>query len=394
MLKTFRRGTERAAPPRETIERVARHAREFGITRVANVTGRDLPGIPVVMVVRPNSRSVSVSQGKGITLEAARASGLMEAAELYHAENIEAPLRFSSFEDLRRRVNTIEVARLPRLDTSGFHERLKILWIEGRDLLNERSVWLPLETVDADYTLPRLTGAECFPANTTGLASGNHPLEAISHAICEGIERHSMALWSDRSDEERAQTRVDPATVDDADCGALLECLTRCNFEAGVFDITSPIGVPAFLCRILPRGDRWMTRPIVSDGMGCHPSPAIALIRAVTEAAQSRLSFVAGSRDDLTREEYEKLQGRLQMRYAEGELAGPCTRSFTGARGWHAETFEEDIERLKGLLQDAGMRQIAVVDLAKEQFGLPVVRVVIPGLRGMTTGRWETARYM
>ena len=53
----------------------------MGITRIANVTGLDRTGIPVVMVVRPNARSVAVSQGKGLTLAAAKASGVMEAAE-------------------------------------------------------------------------------------------------------------------------------------------------------------------------------------------------------------------------------------------------------------------------------------------------------------------------
>lgn len=61
----------------------------MGITRVADVTGLDRIGIPVVMVCRPNARSLAVSQGKGIDIEAATVSGLMESVELYHAEHIE-----------------------------------------------------------------------------------------------------------------------------------------------------------------------------------------------------------------------------------------------------------------------------------------------------------------
>ncbi len=56
----------------------------MGITRIADVTGLDTIDIPVVMVSRPNSRSVSVSQGKGCTLAAAKASGLMESVEGFH----------------------------------------------------------------------------------------------------------------------------------------------------------------------------------------------------------------------------------------------------------------------------------------------------------------------
>ena len=65
-LKALRRGTHRSASLNATLKRVLRLAPVMGITRVANVTGLDSVGIPVVMVCRPNSRSVAVSQGKGI----------------------------------------------------------------------------------------------------------------------------------------------------------------------------------------------------------------------------------------------------------------------------------------------------------------------------------------
>jgi len=82
--KLFKRGTHRTSPPDETAARVAPLARQIGITRVGNVTGLDEIGIPVVIAVRPNSRSFSVSQGKGLNLMQARASALMEAMELFH----------------------------------------------------------------------------------------------------------------------------------------------------------------------------------------------------------------------------------------------------------------------------------------------------------------------
>ena len=59
---------------------------ELGITRVANVTGLDNLGVPVVMACRPMARTLSVFQGKGLTLVAARVSGEMEANESFHAE--------------------------------------------------------------------------------------------------------------------------------------------------------------------------------------------------------------------------------------------------------------------------------------------------------------------
>ena len=43
-------------------------------------------------------------------------------------------------------------------------------------------------------------------------------------------------------------------------------------------------------------------------GSGCHLSADIALSRALTEAAQSRLTVIAGSRDDLFRSTYEPVK--------------------------------------------------------------------------------------
>jgi YcaO-like protein with predicted kinase domain len=69
---------------------------QMGITRCTNVTGLDRIGIPVIVVCRPNSRPIAVSQGKGLTVDGAKVSGLMESAKTYHAERIDHLLRLSS----------------------------------------------------------------------------------------------------------------------------------------------------------------------------------------------------------------------------------------------------------------------------------------------------------
>ncbi len=67
----------RMVPPALTLERARPLAAKIGVTRLANLTGLDRIGIPVIDAIRPNSRSYSVAQGKGITLEAAKVSGVM-----------------------------------------------------------------------------------------------------------------------------------------------------------------------------------------------------------------------------------------------------------------------------------------------------------------------------
>src|SRR5437667_4814942 len=193
--KVLREGTHRAQSIEDTLKQVLRLAPVMGITRVANVTGLDLAGIPVVMVCRPNSRSVAVSQGKGIDLASARASGLMEAAELYHAESITLPLRLAAYEELRYQYSVVEIDDLPRGADSRFHPLLRVLWCEGRDLLSGANLFVPYELVHTNYTMPLPDGHGCFSASSNGLASGNTLIEAISQGICEVIERHATAQW-------------------------------------------------------------------------------------------------------------------------------------------------------------------------------------------------------
>src|SRR6478672_3768260 len=203
--KVLRQGTHRSESLDYTLKRALRLAPVMGITRIANVTGLDTVGIPVVMVCRPNSRSVAVSQGKGIDLASARASGLMEAVELYHAETITLPLRLATYEELRYQHNVIEVDRLPRGFESRFHPFLRLLWCEGSDLLSGESLVVPYEMVHTNYAVPLPDGHGCFAASSNGLASGNTRIEAISQGICEVIERHAMRLGRRRQafDEER-----------------------------------------------------------------------------------------------------------------------------------------------------------------------------------------------
>jgi YcaO-like protein with predicted kinase domain len=161
----------------------------MGITRIADVTGLDTLGVPVIMVIRPSARSISVSQGKGLTLAAARASGVMESIEHWHAEHIQLPLKLGTVNELRFRHRLVDVRGLPRLSVNDLHDNLRLFWVAGLDLMAGGPTWVPFEVVHTDYALPLLAASGAFVMSSSGLASGNHPLEAVSHAICELIER-------------------------------------------------------------------------------------------------------------------------------------------------------------------------------------------------------------
>ena len=380
-LKVLRRGTHRSASLDDTLKRALPLAPVMGITRVANVTGLDSVGIPVVMVCRPNSRSVAVSQGKGIDLASARASGLMEAVELYHAETITLPLRLATYEELRYQHNVVEVDDLPRGFESRFHPFLRLLWCEGRDLLDGRNVFVPYELVHTNYTVPLPDGHGCFAASSNGLASGNTLIEAISQGICEVIERHATSLW------ERWQgfdeDRLDLTSIDDPISQEIIGKFESAGLLVAIWDITTDIKIAAFNCLIMPRNeDMWHCA--AAAGYGCHPARQIALLRALTEAAQTRLTVISGLRDDFCGDTYEQLQDLEVVGAIRDHItASRATRRFSDVPNWDADTFEDDVEWELKCLRQAGVRRVVAVDLTKPEFDLPVVRIIIPGLEAM-----------
>lgn len=373
--KRYIADTHRLRDPEQTLATVAPHLKRMGITRIANLTGLDRIGLPTVMVTRPNSRSVAVSLGKGLSLAAARASGVMEAVESWHAECITLPLRRASqAELLADGLPLADVARLPRVTGAAFDAGRRSLWIEGADLGNGSRRWLPYEMVDTDYTEAPNGGYCPFPRTTNGLASGNDLAEATCHAICELIERDATTLWHHRD----PGPRIDPATVDD---GRIREALARfaaAGMDLGVWNTTSDIGVPCFRCMICETGD---APGHIGIGDGCHPDRTIALLRALTEAAQTRLTYISGARDDLDPEEFTARAMGERGQYVRQLIDSTrADADFGACPTLGAPSFDEDLDWLRARLAAAGMGQVLIVDLSRPGIGVAVVRAVIPGL--------------
>lgn len=388
--KSFRSGTHRTIAPRETVARVRPFLPIIGATRIADVTGLDRIGIPVVMVCRPNSRSISVAQGKGLDLDAAIASGIMEAIEGYHAEHATLPLKLNCLEELRYTHRMVEIDRLPTIEGSRFHGHLTVLWVEGHDLLQDDMVWLPYELVHMNCTIPAPPGSGCFPSTSTGLASGNHPVEALNHALCEAIERDALTLWLLRPEAHRRASEIDLDTVDDVACRSVVERLRAARFAVAVWDVTSDLGVPTFLCRLSDRDVESNAAAATVDGSGCHPSRNVAFLRAVTEAIQSRLTTIAGARDDQRRNLYGFDAAAERSDHRRSEALATHSTSFHEVPSREHDTFEEDANWLLDRIRCGGFESVIVVELTRPEFGLPVLRVVVPGLEdGVETPGYE-----
>ncbi len=195
--KALSQGTHRTRSLEETRARIWPHLRTMGITRVANITGLDNIGIAVAVACRPNSRGLSGGPGKGLVVPRCRSLGgngvdRVLSRRAHHsaatAGDLGANSRFSH--------PAIDPALLPKSAVGRFRNDLKVHWLEGFDLLQSRTCWVPYELVHTDFTLPLPSDSGCFPLSSNGLASGNHPYEAISHGLCELIERDAEALFA------------------------------------------------------------------------------------------------------------------------------------------------------------------------------------------------------
>ncbi|MGW0450757.1 YcaO-like family protein, partial [Streptosporangium sandarakinum] len=190
----YTRGTHRAVPPQETWARIAPLLTRYGVTRVAEVTGLDHIGIPVFQAVRPAATTVSLSQGKGLTCDAARVSAAMEAIELWHAENLATGAAPSTDPMSARDLGLpYRLEELDLADGSLVHDDLPLHWLTGQGLLTGAMIPVPLEAVALDHTFVPEWRPPLFHATSNGLASGNTVTEATAHALAELCERDSLA---------------------------------------------------------------------------------------------------------------------------------------------------------------------------------------------------------
>jgi len=364
-------GTSRAVPPKETLRRIRPRLRAAGITRLADVTGLDWIGVPVYQAIRPNSRTLSASQGKGLTRAQAKVSALMEALEGFHAERIRQPRVRATVGNMRRTL-AYDLRTLAMLRPNLLTDSLVLEWLPATDLSTGVPTWVPRELCDLDLRVRPRIHVPVFRTSSNGLCSGNTVAEALVHGLCEVIERDACRRRDGaRFEPERS---VVLKTVSVPLGQRLLDRFARAGMAVQVVDMSGPTGLPCF--------EAWLDHPdgpALTRGSGCHPSRSTALIRALTEAAQSRLTYIAGSRDDIPRAVYRAPATPLPPSAfrpssdgAEREFAAAPTLP---ASGFGAQ-FRYIVERVRTF---TGVSPLAV-DLMRRDVGVPMLFVVVPGL--------------
>jgi YcaO-like protein with predicted kinase domain len=383
-------GTVRERTAAVTLQQLKPLLPQFGITRIADITGLDTIGIPVLTIVRPLARSLSVSQGKGVTKELAMISGIMESIETFHAEQQRPASTTCNIAECIRNPSFVSPYSLPIRADANLSGNTAIAWVVGEDLFSNAQKVIPSGLFDLDFAR-RDSAPPIFLASSNGLASGKTRTDAIVHGICEVIEHDQTSFWLVEREwlDLGKNRRVVIDSIDDAVCRGLIERCLSAGLEVFIWHITINIDVPVFACMIADRHDK-TPFPQQAIGHGCHPATAVALSRAITEAAQSRLTHIAGLREDLTWARYRN--EFLCESDANRDSLDKISRQrpvidFRKLRSVSEQQSANGASLLDGLMESlrrVNLENAIVVDLAANEI-FSVVFVCVPGLEYLTT---------
>lgn len=377
----FQNNSWRIASPVETYSRIKSKMPLCGISRAADITGLDDLDIPVFCAIRPGGVILQVSNGKGLTRDAAKVSAIMEAIEVDHAERPSpSKLRWCSYDKLcSESTEVIDPEMLPGKLGNYWNREFVIPWYKGRNCIDHSPVWIP-----AGFIFFNIEPV-IFQTTSNGLASGNHILEAEIHGLLELIERDTLATVFQEgnlvlpSGSQIINTEAEfPRRLKE-----LITKITQRKNLVLLIRIHDEKPLHTFWAIILNES-AFSSVSTVNVGSGTHLAPEIAALRAITEAAQSRATFIHAGREDL-------LQKKSFIgKHVHESVAILKLKKLKPNADWSEipkfpipkhETLVDCHSYLLELLRQAGHELVFGFDLTKSTIGIPVARMFIPNMR-------------
>jgi ribosomal protein S12 methylthiotransferase accessory factor len=336
----------------------------------------------------PQARLIGDSYGKGSTAEECEASALMHAVERYcgifQGDEIRTTRRFADFpagdamlpNDILLLSEAQHAQGRDRASRSGegwrrFDPSAEMEWSPVWSLRDERFKHLPTGLL---YFFHDASGDQGISADTNGCAAGNRVEEAIVHGFLELIERDACAIWW--------YNRLRRAEIDLDELGDDYLRDVRARFAAmgrglRVLDVTSDLGIPAVVAVAHWQKD---ARDCVRFAAGAHFDLRIATLRAVTKLNQSltvdRMAHRPGGQPDedgdalpvpLRKTAYLLPHGKAPVRRARSSRFASLDR-------------REQVLACVKLARRFGL-DFLVLDQTRPDIQVPVVRVIVPGLR-------------
>ena len=341
----------------------------------------------------------SKSAGKGSTREQSEVSALCEAVERYsgalHGDEIRLRKRFIEFAGGAEAIhpNDAQLFSDEQLDkassiNAGSHPynivppRLdpdaEIDWTPVWSLTLERHRYLPTSML---YSMaPEQRGPSDLIADSNGCAAGNTLEEAILQGFYELAERDAFAIWW----YNRLQVpAVDLSSFDDPYLASAPDYYARCERDLWMLDVTSDIGIPAFVA--LSRRPDAKTEDIIY-GAGAHADPRLAALRAVCELNQclTWLPRPGGGDGRPMIDDPLALWWWKTARLDDCSWLAPATDKPLNKASSYPVTeladTRDDVEYCRSLVEARDL-EFLVLDQTRPDIGMPVVRVIVPGMR-------------
>jgi oxazoline/thiazoline synthase len=394
-------GGYRSVSSRATVSRFRKHVSALtGVVSRLERVEADLPlntnyyashnfSAPATTVDELRAGLSGGSFGKGSTAEQGEASALMEAIERYsgifQGDEIRLTRRFKDFPSgdaiLPNDVQLFSAAQFrgERLAIEGpdvtptpppFDPSAEIEWSPVWSLRDERFKYLPTSLLYFFHTDGLAAGE--IHADSNGCAAGNTIEEAIVQGFLELVERDSYAIWW----YNRLQRQeLDLSQFADSYVRDLKSQLSETGRRLWVLDITNDLGIPSFvaLSHAAQNG-----HDFVEYGSGSHFDARIALLRALTEVNQFLAIGLMGARNSPTTQEdgspFYLRDHPYLIPSAPSQLRSDFGIEFGGLDKRAQVMACVNVAKRLGL-------DFLVLDQTRPDIEVPVVRVIVPGLR-------------
>ena len=343
----------------------------------------------------------SKSAGKGSTPRQSEASALCEAVERYcgafHGDEIRCRRRLADFEKAGESEaiapNDVQLFSDRQLDDAErinarghpynfvparLDPEAEIDWSPAWSLTQERQRYLPTAIL---YGMTAEDGdGPDLRADSNGCAAGNTLEEAILQGFFELVERDAFAIWWYN---RLRLPEVDLAGFDDEYLASAHDYYRRLQREMWVLDATGDLGIPVFVAVSRRTGGE---AEAILYSAGAHTDPRIAALRAVCELNQclqwmpgmARSGADPGVDDPLS--QWWWRNGKLADHPWLAPAPGADRRGPAGHAAPETTDTREDVERCRALVEARGM-EFLVLDQTRPDIGMPVARVIVPGLR-------------
>ncbi|MBA0125338.1 TOMM precursor leader peptide-binding protein [Haloechinothrix sp. YIM 98757] len=255
-----------------------------------------------------------------------------------------------------------------------FDEHAVVNWTPVWSLTRHRHRLLPTRMLY--YGAPYDPGDAGVRADSNGNAAGSSLEDAILQGLLEIVERDAVALWWYN---RTSAPGVDLAAFGDLWVDELRGVYADLGRELWVLDVTSDVGIPVMVALSRRAG---ASPEHIMVGFGAHLDPRIALRRALTELNQLVPALVEAEPEDLGDPDLRSWWQRATVTAEDYLLADPGVRHRVPAdfACVPRRDLAGDVESVTTSLAALGLETL-VLDQTRPDIELPVVKVIVPGMR-------------